>query len=96
MNKQELIHSIMKKTGGDKATVLRYVDAVEQTIREALSKGEEVTLASTGKFKVKEVPAKVGRNPKTGESVPVPAKRKPVFVPAKALRDALMPAEALA
>lgn len=89
MTKQELIQCIAAKTGANKADTLRFIGALEDTIREALIKGEEVPLASTGKFKVKAMAAKVGRNPKTGEAVEIPAKRKVVFLPAKALKDAL-------
>lgn len=89
MNKQELIQCIAAKAGANKLDTLRFVDAFEEVIKEALVNGQEVPLAKTGKFKVKEMPAKVGRNPKTGEPVQVPAKRKAVFLPAKGLKDAL-------
>ncbi|MCQ4142816.1 HU family DNA-binding protein [Vogesella sp. AC12] len=90
MTKQELINAIAAKTGTNKADTLRFVGALEETIRETLIKGEEVPLASTGKFKIKETKARTGRNPKTGESVLIPAKRKVVFLPTKALKDVLI------
>lgn len=89
MTKQELINTLAAKTGASKADTLLFIGALEDTIRETLIQGGEVQLASTGKFKVRESAAKVGRNPKTGEAVQIPAKRKAVFVPAKALKDAL-------
>lgn len=90
MTKTELINTLATKTDATKADTLRFIDALEQTIREELSQGGEITLASTGKFKVKETKARNGRNPKTGEAVLIPAKRKVVFTPAKALKDTIV------
>jgi DNA-binding protein HU-beta len=89
MTKQQLIAILSEKTGSSKVDVLRFMDALEQTIREELVNGGELTLASTGKFKVKDTAARNGRNPKTGETVLIPAKRKVVFTPIKALKDAV-------
>lgn len=52
-------------------------------------KGEEVRLLDTGKFKVKNLKPKIGRNPKTGEKVEIPARKKIVFVPSALLNNAL-------
>jgi len=89
MTKQQLIAILSEKTGSSKVDVLRFMDALEQTIREELAGGGELTLASTGKFKVKDTAARNGRNPKTGETVLIPAKRKVVFTPVKSLKDAV-------
>ena len=89
MTKQQLIAILSEKTCSSKVDVLRFMDALEQTIREELVNGGELTLASTGKFKVKDTAARNGRNPKTGETVLIPAKRKVVFTPIKALKDAV-------
>ena len=90
MTKQELIATLAAKTDTTKADTLRFVDALEQTIREELAKGGEITLASTGKFKVKEIKERNGRNPKTGETMLIPAKRKVAFTPSKALKDVIV------
>ena len=55
----------------------------------AAAKGEEVSLAGFGKFKVKDSPAREGRNPATGEAMQIAASRKLTFAPAKAVKDAL-------
>ena len=89
MTKQQLIAILSEKTGSSKVDVLRFMDALEQTIREELVNGGELTLASTGKFKVKDTAARNGRNPKTGETVLIPAQRKVVFTPITALKDAV-------
>ena len=57
------------------------------SITEALVQGEKVELRGFGSFKVKERRARVGRNPKTGETVHVKEKRVPFFKPGKDLRD---------
>lgn len=89
MTKQELITTLAAKADATKVDTLRFVDALEQTIREELANGGEITLASTGKFKVKVTAARTGRNPKTGDAVQIPAKRKVAFTPSKALKDAI-------
>lgn len=87
MTKTELILALSEKTGQNKADTLRFVAALEAVIQEELVQGGEVPLASTGKFKVKTTAARTGRNPATGESVEIPARRKVSFTPAKALKD---------
>jgi DNA-binding protein HU-beta len=55
----------------------------------ALKKGEKVTFSRFGSFEVKERKARKGRNPKTGEEVPIPAKKRVKFNPSKSLKNAL-------
>jgi DNA-binding protein HU-beta len=72
-----------------KAQAKALVEDVFAKIRDAALKGEDVSLPGFGKFKVQNKPARTARNPRTGESIPVPATRKLAFQPAKALKDAL-------
>jgi DNA-binding protein HU-beta len=72
-----------------KAQAKTLVDGVLGAIRDAAVKGEEVSLAGFGKFKVQNKPERTARNPRTGESMTVAATRKVVFQPAKALKDAV-------
>ncbi len=65
------------------------VNAVFEAITEALDRGEKVELRGFGVFKVREKKATVGRNPRTGEKVNVPAKRVPYFKPGKELKTAV-------
>jgi DNA-binding protein HU-beta len=65
------------------------VEAVFAGIVEAAKKGEEVSLPSFGKFKVKDSAARQGRNPGTGETIEIAASRKLGFSPAKQVKDAL-------
>ncbi|ACO75164.1 HU family DNA-binding protein [Laribacter hongkongensis] len=89
MTKQELIQRLAERANVGKVETLLVVDALEQLIREELAAGGEIPLARTGKFRLREQAARMGRNPKTGESVMIPARRKIVFTPAKALKDAV-------
>ncbi|MBP8813980.1 MAG: HU family DNA-binding protein [Laribacter sp.] len=89
MTKQELIQRLAERANVSKMETLLVVDALEQLIREELATGGEIPLARTGKFRLREQAARMGRNPKTGESVMIPARRKIVFTPAKALKDAV-------
>ena len=67
--------------------VERIVSAVFDEITDALANGDRVELRGFGAFSVKERDARIGRNPRTGESVEVPAKRAPFFKTGKDLRD---------
>ena len=63
-----------------------------RVVAREMQKGEgaEVTLPGIGKLSVKQSPARIGRNPATGESINIPARNKPHFSAAKALKDAAM------
>ncbi len=89
MKKQELIDAIATRSDISRATAARSLDAATQLFTEALAKGEEVSLAGFGSFKVKERAARTGRNPQTGEAIQIAANRAVVFKPAKALKEAV-------
>lgn len=69
--------------------VEKIVDTVFGEITNALARGDRVELRGFGAFSVKHRDARMGRNPRTGESVPVEAKRLPFFKTGKALRERL-------
>jgi integration host factor subunit beta len=69
--------------------VERIVSIVFQEISDALSRGERVELRGFGAFSVKHRPARIGRNPRTGEPVPIEEKYSPFFKSGKELRDRL-------
>ena len=89
MNKAELIAAVAEKTGLTKKDAERVVNATVETISENLVKGEKVQISGFGIFEVKEREARIGRNPRTKESIQIPASRTPVFKPGKALKDAV-------
>ena len=86
MNKQELI-ATTEKVLADRKTAKAAVESLLTQIRLALQSGDAVTLSGFGTFKVVERQARTGRNPKTGENIPIPAHRAVKFVPGKTLRD---------
>jgi integration host factor subunit beta len=63
------------------------VNTFFDSISEALGNGDKVELRGFGSFKVKERPSRIGRNPKTGQTVNVPAKKVPYFKPGKELKN---------
>ena len=89
MNKQGLADWVHGKLGGTKVQAEQVVDNVIDTIVGSLKKGEEVSIAGLGIFAVKARAARTARNPRTGESVQVPAMKVPKFRAAKALKDAV-------
>ncbi len=87
MNTSELIEKIATENSLTKAAAKAIVDGVLKAIADAAAAGEEVNFAGFGKFKVKESPAREGRNPSTGGIVQIAAAKKVAFQPAKALKD---------
>ncbi|KKQ86627.1 MAG: Histone-like protein DNA-binding protein [Parcubacteria group bacterium GW2011_GWF2_38_8] len=89
MNKQALAEWVHGKLGGTKVQAEEIVDGLFDAIIGTLKKGGEVSVAGFGIFSVKARAARTARNPKTGESVKVAAKKVPKFRAAKALKDAV-------
>ncbi|QJU58415.1 HU family DNA-binding protein [Sphingomonas sp. AP4-R1] len=89
MNNSDLADKLAAETGATKADARKAVDAVFTAIAEAASKGEEISLNGFGKFKVKDLPAREGRNPSSGETIQIAASKKLTFAPAKAVKDRL-------
>jgi len=87
MNKAELIEEVSDKTGLTKKETGNVVDAMTKTITDTLSKGGKVTLIGFGIFQVMKREARKGVNPQTGETIQIPAKKVPKFVPGKNLRE---------
>lgn len=89
MNNAELAETLVENHGLTKPDARKAVDDVMAAIVAAAAKGEEVSLAGFGKFKIKDSPAREGRNPATGETIQIAASKKLTFAPAKAVKDAL-------
>jgi DNA-binding protein HU-beta len=79
MNKAELISAIAEKAGMTKVDAGKALDAMMDTTIEALKKGEKVTLIGFGTFSVYERAARKGRNPRTGKTIKIAAKKLPKF-----------------
>lgn len=89
MNNSDLADTLASDHGLTKADARKVVDSVLNSIADAASKGEEVSLSGFGKFKVKDSPAREGRNPATGAVMQIAASKKLTFSPAKAIKDKL-------
>ncbi len=87
MNKTELIVSAAEKAGISKKDAERVLNAALDTITASLAAGERVQLSGFGIFEAKDREARVGRNPRTKETIDIPATRTPVFKASKALKD---------
>ena len=89
MNHAELTDSVAAALDVSKADAKKAVDAVFAAITDAAAKGDEVSVNGFGKFKVKESAAREGRNPSTGATIQIAAKKKLSFGAAKAVKDRL-------
>ena len=89
MNNTDLAEKIAGDHGLSKADARKMVDAVFAAIADAAAQGEEIALNGFGKFKVKDTPAREGRNPSTGATIQIAAAKKLGFTPAKAVKDKL-------
>jgi DNA-binding protein HU-beta len=89
VNWNELIDAVADKTDLKKAEATKIVDAVFESIGEALKNGDEVRLVGFGTFSVASRAASEGRNPRTGEKIKIAASRQAKFRPGKGLRDKL-------
>ena len=89
MNKTELIAAVAEKAGLTKKDAERVINATVETITDSLVKGDKVQVSGFGIFEVKNREARVGRNPRTKESIQIPATRLPVFKASKTLKDSV-------
>lgn len=89
MNKTEFINAVAEKEGIEKKCAEKAVNAVFATIAQELGKGEKIQLVGFGTFEIRERAEKQGRNPRTGETMTVPASKVPAFKAGKALKDAV-------
>jgi DNA-binding protein HU-beta len=89
MNKTEFINAVAAKGEMDKKAAEKAVNAVFGAVADALKAGDKVQLVGFGTFEVKTRGERTGRNPKTGETIKVPASKHPAFSASKALKEQL-------
>ena len=89
MNKTEQIAAVSEKSGLSKKDAEKALVAVVDSLTDAMVKGDKVQLVGFGSFESKTREARMGRNPKTKETIEIPATRVPVFKAGKALKDAV-------
>jgi len=91
MTKAELVERIADRTGVSKKDTGIIVNMILENISTALTDGDKVELRGFGSFKVKSRRSRVARNPRTGDSVAVPAKQVPYFKASNELKGRLNP-----
>ena len=89
MNKNDLVSDVADNAGISKSDSTKAVDAVFNCITSALQGGQEVRLVGFGTFVVTHRKASQGRNPRTGESIQIPASNQPKFRAGKGLKEAV-------
>ena len=87
MNKTELVAAMADQAGLSKKDAEKALKAFIEVVTEELKKGEKIQLVGFGTFEVAERAARDGRNPQTGEVMPIPASKAPKFKAGKALKD---------
>ena len=88
MTKSELIDAVAEHTPQiSKRDAAVVVDTIFDSLAKALQRGERVEIRGFGSFQIKIHPAHEGRNPVTGQPMPIPARRRPLFKAGKELRE---------
>ena len=85
MNKNDLVQSIASAAKISKVAAEKGLNGMLSTMTNAMEEGERVTLVGFGSFSIVERAPRLGRNPKTGEAVPIPPRRAVKFRPGKEL-----------
>ena len=89
VTKQDVADAVAEATGLSKAGANKAVDAVIDCIKGSLASGNSVGIIGFGTFEVRERAAREGRNPQTGATIQIAAKKVPAFKAGKGLRDAV-------
>ncbi len=86
LTKAEIANRLFDEVGLNKREAKEFVDAYFETIKNALEAGENVKLSGFGNFQLRDKKQRPGRNPKTGEEIPISARRVVTFRPGQKLR----------
>ena len=89
MTKRELIEIVAKKANLTNKAAREAIQAVINSIRDSLKRGEKIVITGFGTFSVRKRVERVGRNPKTGERITISARKAPGFTPGKTLKKAV-------
>jgi nucleoid DNA-binding protein len=89
MTKEELIEKISKDVSLSKADAGSALNAIVENIVKALKKGDKITLVGFGSFSVSKRKARTGRNPQTGATIKIAARKVPKFSAGKGFKDAV-------
>jgi len=89
MNKQDLVAEVAKKSGLTKASAEKCMNSFMEVVTKQLAKGDKISLVGFGTFSVTKTAARTGKNPRTQETIKIPAGKRPKFSAGKALKDAV-------
>lgn len=89
VKKTELIQMLADKAAVSKKDAAAWLDALVETLTGLLQKGEKINITGLGIFKVADRPARMGRNPRTGEAIQIKASKKLRWTPSKVLKEAV-------
>mgnify|MGYP002626147397 FL=1 len=87
MNKEELVKEVSKKTKVSQKAAASILSATLETIEKTVSKGKKVTLVGFGTFESRKRAARTGRNPQTGATLKIAAKKVPAFSAGKKFKE---------
>ena len=90
MTKRDIVIKISEELGVTQVIVAKVVDKLLQQVCDSVIRGEKVELRNFGVFKQKSRKARLGRNPKTGKEVPIPARKVACFKPGKIMKERLL------
>jgi nucleoid DNA-binding protein len=93
MTKADLVEQVAEKTGLTRTDVAATVDTFLDEVRHSLENGKNIEIRGFGTFKIKPRKARKARNPRTGEIVPVPNRKIPVFKPSNEFKNLVMNSE---
>ena len=90
MTKRDIVIKISEELGVTQVIVAKVVDKLLHHVSSSILKGEKVELRNFGVFKQKWRKARLGRNPKTGQEVPIPARKVALFKPGKIMKERML------
>ena len=90
MTKADLVERVAEKTGLTRTDVMVVVENFLEQIKKSLEEGQNIEIRGFGTFKVKARKARKARNPRTGEEVPVPNRKVPVFKPSNEFKAVIV------
>ncbi len=89
MTKADIIESVYEKVGFSKKDSAEIVEMVFDTIKDTLERGEKIKISGFGNFVVRDKKKRIGRNPQSGETIEISARRVLTFKPSQVLKNAL-------
>ncbi|MGB2696850.1 MAG: HU family DNA-binding protein [Candidatus Zixiibacteriota bacterium] len=90
MTKADLVEKVAEKTGLTRTDVAVVVDGFLDAIKASMEQGNNIEIRGFGTFKIKQRKARKARNPRTGDEVPVPDRKVPVFKPSNEFKNLIV------